>query len=101
MHIVLVDIHVKPEHLERFIELTTDNAGNSRQEPGVLRFDFIQDKDDPTHFALVEVYRTPEDVERHRETAHYLRWRDSAPDLMAQPRVGTKYRNIDPTDEAW
>ena len=101
MHIVLVDIHIKPETMDAFIEATKDNARNSRQEPGILQFDFVQDKDDPTHFALIEVYRTPGDVDKHRETAHYLRWRDTATDMMSQPRVGTKFQNIDRTDDEW
>ena len=101
MHIVHVNIHVKPEYLDRFIEATKENARNSIQEPGIVRFDFVQDAEAPTHFVLVEVYRTPEDVERHRETGHYQRWRDAVTDMMAEPRVGTKFKNILPVDEDW
>ena len=101
MHIALVNIHVKLEFVEPFIEATKDNTSNSVQEPGVVRFDFIQQAEDPTRFMLVEIYKTPADADSHKQTAHYLRWRDTVTDMMAEPRVGTKYVNILPTDEAW
>jgi quinol monooxygenase YgiN len=75
MHIVHVFVHVKPEHLEAFKVATIENARNSVQEPGIARFDVIQQADDPTRFVLVEVYRTPADPARHKETAHYT-WRE-------------------------
>jgi quinol monooxygenase YgiN len=101
MHIVIVHIQVKPEYLDAFIEATQDNVRNSLQEAGVLRFDFLQQKDDPTRFALYEVYHTPEDQLAHRETAHYLRWRDTATDMMAAPRQGVTYTNLLPEDATW
>ena len=101
MYIVHVDIRVKPEFVEPFIEATLDNASNSVQEPGVVRFDFVQQADDPTRFRLVEIYHAPADADSHKQTAHYLRWRDTVVDMMAEPRVGTKYANILPTDTAW
>ena len=84
-----------------FIEATLDNARNSVQEPGVARFDVVQQQDDPNCFVLVEVYHTPEDQARHRETAHYLRWRQTVADMMAEPRQGIKYDNLFPADEGW
>ncbi len=101
MHILLVHIHVKPEALEAFQRATLDNAQNSVQEPGVVRFDFLQQAEDPSRFTLVEVYRTPEDHARHRETAHYLRWRSTVEEMMAEPRQGIKYRAVFPTDAGW
>jgi len=101
MHIVLVSINVKPEYLDAFREATLDNTRHSRMEPGIARFDFLQQQDDPTRFVLVEVYRDPEDVIRHKETAHYARWRDTVPEMMAEPRVGVKYTNIAPGDSEW
>lgn len=101
MHIVIVTVQVKAEFIEAFIEASKDNASNSQQEPGVVRFDFLQSKDDPTQFAIYEVYRAPEDQQAHRETAHYLRWRDAVTDMMAAPRVGTVYANLLPTDADW
>jgi quinol monooxygenase YgiN len=101
MHIVQVDIHVKPEQIEPFRAATIENGQNSIQEAGILRFDFLQDKDDPAHFMLYEVYKTPADVDLHRQTAHYLKWRDTVADMLARDRVGTKYTNILPTDDGW
>lgn len=101
MHIVLVHVHVKAEHLERFIEITLENAHNSIQEPGIVRFDFYQQRDDPTRFTLVEIYYKEEDQLKHRETNHYQIWRDAAVDMMAQPRQGVRYINLYPQDDAW
>lgn len=101
MHIVHVNIHVKPEMIDRFIEATIDNATNSLREPGVVRFDFLQHAENPTNFMLVEIYRTPEAADAHKQTAHYARWRDTVVEMMAEPRVGTKYKNILPTDATW
>jgi (4S)-4-hydroxy-5-phosphonooxypentane-2,3-dione isomerase len=86
MHIVHVSVQVKLEHVVAFIAATRDNARNSALEPGVLRFDALRSKDDPGRFVLVEIYRTPDDQAKHRETAHYLRWRDAVADMMAGPR---------------
>ena len=101
MYIVHVDIHVKPEFLAQFRAATLENARNSIREAGILRFDFLERADDPAHFTLVEVYRTPADADLHKQTAHYLTWRDTVADMMAQPRVGIKYNNIFPTDDGW
>lgn len=101
MHIVLVYVHVKAECIQAFIEASLDNARNSVLEPGVARFDIIQQKDDPTRFILVEVYRTTNDPARHKETAHYNRWRDAVADMMASPRQGVAYQNLFPEDEQW
>jgi quinol monooxygenase YgiN len=101
MQILIVHIHVKPDMLEAFKEVTSENARNSAKEPGVSRFDFIQQVDDPTKFLLIEVYRDAEAVAAHKETAHYLAWRDKAVDMMAQPRYGIKYQNIYPEDNGW
>jgi len=70
-------------------------------EPGVARFDVIQQADDPTRFVLVEVYRTPEDAARHKETLHYIAWRDAVADMMAEPRTSVKYANIYPDENRW
>jgi (4S)-4-hydroxy-5-phosphonooxypentane-2,3-dione isomerase len=101
MHIVHVFIHVKPEHVDAFIQATSENARNSVQEPGIARFDFIQQTDAPNRFVLVEVYRTPDDQLRHRETAHYQTWRDAVADMMAEPRTAYRYTNLLPADDGW
>jgi autoinducer 2-degrading protein len=101
MLIVHVYVHVKPEAVEAFKEASLENARNSVQESGIARFDVIQQQDDPTRFMLVEVYRMPEDPARHKETAHYEKWRDTVADMMAEPRSSVKYDNIFPDDEGW
>jgi len=101
MFIVHVYIHVKADQLEAFKAATLENARNSLQEPGVARFDVIQQADDPTRFVLVEVYRAPEDAARHKETAHYNRWRESAEPLMAEPRSRIIYSNVFPGETGW
>ena len=101
MLIVHVFVHVKPDQVEAFKEATVENAGNSLQEPGVARFDVIQQQDDPTRFVLVEVYRTPEDPAKHKETAHYQIWRDTVVDMMAEPRSNIKYTNVFPDEQGW
>lgn len=101
MLVVHVDIHVKPESIDAFIVATLENARNSVQEPGIARFDVIQDQADPAHFVLVEVYRTVEDTVRHKETAHYAAWRDAVAPMMAIPRTSVKYTNLFPADDAW
>jgi quinol monooxygenase YgiN len=101
MHIVHVFIHVLAEHLEAFKAATLENARNSAQEPGIARFDVIQQHDDPTRFVLVEVYRTPDDPARHRETAHYNRWREIAEPMMAEPRTRQIYTNLFPDEAGW
>ena len=98
MVIVHVHIHVKPEFVEDFRTATSENARCSLEEPGVARFDVMQSVDDPTRFVLVEMYRTPEDPARHKETAHYQTWRDAVADMMAEPRSSVKYVNIFPDD---
>ena len=101
MHIVHVFIHVKEDQVEAFKAAITENARNSVQEPGIARFDVIQQKDDPTRFVLVEVYRTAEDPAKHKETAHYLAWRDVADDMMAEPRYAITYENVFPDELGW
>src|SRR5262245_18354265 len=94
MYVVCVSIQVKPEHVEEFIPATLDNARNTRQEPGNVRFDVIKAEDDPRRFFLDEVYYTKEDFAAHQQTAHYATWRDTVQDWMAQPRQGTRYHTL-------
>lgn len=101
MLVVHVHVQVKADQVEAFKAASVENAANSVQEPGVARFDVIQQKDDPTRFVLVEVYRTADDPARHKETAHYQKWRDTVADMMAQPRTSVKYSNIFPDEQGW
>lgn len=101
MLIVHVSVSVKPEFVEAFKAATIENARNSVQEPAIARFDFMQQADEPTRFLLIEVYRTADGQAAHRETRHYQVWRDTVADMMAEPRVGTKFTNVFPSDEGW
>ena len=101
MHIVLVHVHVKPETVEEFKQATLDNASHSVQEPGIARFDVIQNKEDPTRFVLIEVYRQPEAAKSHKETEHYARWRERVTDMMAEPRIGIQYSSLYPENAGW
>jgi quinol monooxygenase YgiN len=101
MLIVHVNAHVKSEFIEAFKQATTANASQSVKEPGIARFDLIQQADDPSRFILVEVYRTAQDPARHKETAHYAAWRDAVAPMMAEPRTSVKYANVYPGEEGW
>jgi len=96
MLIVHVHAHVKPEAVRAFREATIENARNSAREPGVMRFECIQQSDDPSRFLLVEIYRSPQASADHKETAHYQRWRDTVADMMAEPRSSVKYSAVFP-----
>lgn len=101
MLVVHVFVHVRPECIEAFKAASLENARDSVREPGIARFDVIQQVDDPTRFVLVEVYRTVEATAQHKETAHYARWRDTVADMMAEPRSSMKYANLFPADAGW
>ncbi|HPG41815.1 MAG TPA: antibiotic biosynthesis monooxygenase [bacterium] len=101
MFIVHVFVHVKPEQVDNFIRASLENARNSVKEPGIARFDVVQQQDDKTRFVLVEVYRTPDDPARHKETDHYKKWRDTVESMMAEPRSSIKFNNLYPDDNGW
>jgi quinol monooxygenase YgiN len=98
MQIVHVHVRVKPEFMEAFKQATIDHAGNSIKEPGVARLDVIQQRDDPTRFVLVEVYRTADAPAAHKETPHYKRWANTVMPMMAEPRQSVKYANVFPEE---
>jgi autoinducer 2-degrading protein len=101
MFIVHVFIHVKANQVDAFKAASIENAQNSLREPGIARFDLIQQADDPTRFMLVEVYRAPEDAPKHKETAHYNRWRELAEPMLAEPRTRIIYSNVFPAEDGW
>ncbi len=101
MLIVHVHVRVKPEFVELFRHASLENARHSVKEPGIARFDVLQQADDPTRFVLVEVYRTAEAPAKHKETAHYQAWRDTVAPMMAEPRSSVKFSNVFPDDSGW
>ena len=99
MYIVQVNVNVNPEMVDAFISATKENATKTiTNEQGIARFDVLQQADNPTRFVLMEVYQTPEDAIKHKETTHYQKWRDNAEPMMAEPRSRTIYTNIFPSD---
>jgi quinol monooxygenase YgiN len=96
MLFVHVRVHVKPDCVEAFKAASVENARCSVQEPGIARFEVFQQADDPLRFVLVEVYRTDDAPAKHKETAHYLKWRDAVAGMMAEPRTSQKFRNCLP-----
>lgn len=101
MFILIVNLQVKPELIDAFREATIENARNSLKEEGILRFDFLQQTDDPTRFALYEVYRDRDAPAKHRETAHYNAWVAKATEMLAEPRTRVTFDNIFPADQNW
>jgi autoinducer 2-degrading protein len=101
MLVVHVHAHIKPEFVDAFKEATVENARHSVKEPGIARFDVLQQADDPTRFILVEVYRTPAAPAEHKATAHYQAWRDAVAGMMVEPRTSVKFSDLFPGDEGW
>lgn len=101
MHIAIVQVHVKADAVTAFEEATEANARQSRLEPGVARFDVLKQRDDPTRFVLLEVYRDPDAAVAHKTTAHYLTWRDTVETLMAEKRVGIVYAEVSADGRGW
>jgi quinol monooxygenase YgiN len=99
MFIVHVHIQVKPQWIGEFIIATNENVEKSRNEPGIARFDLIQQIDEQSRFVLIEVYRSPDDPYEHKETEHYKKWRDTVEKMMEIPRKSVKFKNISPVDD--
>jgi len=98
MLVVHVHVHVKPECVEAFKAATLENARQSLREPGIARFDVVQQADDPTRIVLVEGYRTVDATVAHKETKHYQTWRDTVAPMMAEARTSVKFQNVFPGD---
>ena len=101
MLVVFVHVHVKKACIDAFKAASTENARDSIREPGIARFDVVQQADDPARFVLVEAYRSEEAPAAHKQTAHYARWRDAVADMMADERFRLKYTNVFPGDDDW
>lgn len=97
MHVTLVHVYVKPESIDAFIEACRLNHEGSVAEPGNRRFDVLQDADDPTHFVLYEAYASADDAAAHKQTPHYLAWRETVADMMAKPREGVPFHGLFPS----
>jgi len=101
MVILHVTLHVKADRIEEFKALITPNAQGSVNEPGCERFDVFQKQDDPTQFLLIEVYHQASDIDFHKTTAHYAKFRDNVDELLVTPRVATRFSNVWPGEDGW
>jgi len=101
MLVVHIFVRVKTECVEAFKQATLANARESVKEPGIARFDVVQENEDPTRFVFVEAYRTSEAPAAHKETAHYKTWRDAVAGMMAEERYNVKFHNLFPDDAGW
>jgi (4S)-4-hydroxy-5-phosphonooxypentane-2,3-dione isomerase len=99
MIVTIVHVYVKPEFVNAFIEATAENHKNSVKEPGNLRFDILQDATDNNKFVLYEAYVSETAAAAHKETAHYLKWRDTVASWMAKPREGAKHKMLYPANK--
>ncbi len=100
MYVTTVSIHIKEEYLADFIDASLENHRCSVQEPGNLRFDILQTVDDPARFTFYEAYETPQQATAHKDTPHYLKWRDTVANWMASPRTGTAHRALAPLEKS-
>ncbi|MDG3003419.1 putative quinol monooxygenase [Paludisphaera mucosa] len=100
MFVVIANIQVKPESIEAFREACVENSRGSIQEPGCLQFDVLQQQDDPTKFALFEIYRGPDDFAAHKETSHYAAWAEKAAAMQAGSRSSAKFHKVFPVNAA-
>jgi len=100
MVVTCVHVNVKPESVQEFIEAMIENRSGSVREPGNLRFDVLQKADEPCRFMIYEVFESEEAVRRHKETGHYLKWRDTVKAFMAEERYGVRYNVIEPSDRS-
>lgn len=98
---VHVFVHVTEDGVDEFRAASVENARHSVQEPGIARFDVLQQADDPTRFVLVEVYRDQAATVAHKQTEHYATWRDAVADLMAEPRHAIRFDTVFPADDRW
>lgn len=94
MYVVAVTVFVKADRVEEFIQATLENARHTRKELGNVRFDVLQAEDDPARFLLYEAYRSQDDFTAHQKTPHYLAWKQTVADWMAQPRQGIKHHSL-------
>ncbi|MHB9037641.1 MAG: putative quinol monooxygenase [Armatimonadota bacterium] len=101
MYVNMVYVQVKPEHVDDFKEATLENAKESANEPGNIRFDVLQSRENRCYFVLYEAYESAEDAAAHKGTPHYLHWRDIVADWMATPRQSAVYEGLEPNHDFW
>src|SRR3954452_16511664 len=101
MLVVHVHVRTKPEQVEGFLAETRRNAAASLEEPGVRRFDVLQDEADETHVVLNEVYVDSAALDSHRQTPHYARWQEAVAGMLSEPRTRTRFTSAFPDANAW
>ena len=101
MYVACVTVVVEPDRQEEFIKATIENAGKTRLEPNNIRFDVLRSEANPNQFFLYEAYKNPDGFKSHQQTEHYLKWRETVADWMAEPRKGVRHFSIFPEDQDW
>ncbi len=101
MYVITVQLRVKEDKVNEFLKFTLENATAARKEPGCVRFDVLRHETEPQRFIFYEVYRNTDAHKTHQQSAHYLRWRENVPDLLAEPRASARYLNVSPADPEW
>jgi autoinducer 2-degrading protein len=96
VYVVQVFIRVKKNDIDLFISASKENAVRSLLEDGIVRFDVLQNIEDPQDFLLTEVYSNEEAPLEHKKTLHYKKWKETVAEMMDKPRQSLKYRLIDP-----
>ena len=91
LQVAIIPMQVKEDCIEQYKQVASENAECSRQEPGVVMFDVLQDQKDPTRFVLNEIYKSPADQQAHRETAHFKRFKERVTPLLVEPYVPAMY----------
>jgi (4S)-4-hydroxy-5-phosphonooxypentane-2,3-dione isomerase len=97
-----VKVRIKPDGRERFLKaIEVDAVGSERDEPGCLRFNVLQDSQDPDVYYFYEVYRDEAALEAHRAALHYAVWRGAA-DTLDGPAQATRCESVFPAPaEYW
>ncbi|MDN2485159.1 (4S)-4-hydroxy-5-phosphonooxypentane-2,3-dione isomerase [Kosakonia sacchari] len=86
MNVTLVEINIKPDRVDEFLEVFRANHEGAIREPGNLRFDVLQDPKVKTRFFIYEAYRDEAAVQAHKETPHYRACVAKLEELMSEPR---------------
>ncbi|MBL9151251.1 MAG: antibiotic biosynthesis monooxygenase [Verrucomicrobiales bacterium] len=78
---IIVQIKAKPECVDQLLEALADNAKHSNQEPGCRKWEYSRRLDDPTQFAIYEIYDDAAAIQAHLDSEHFKRWFAVAPTL--------------------
>jgi len=95
MFVLVVNLRIKPENVERFMKQALDNARAARNEPGCRQFDVLVDPQDKSKVMLYEIYNDEKAFETHQQTPHFKKYLAEAVPLLAS-RERHVYRRAEP-----